>query len=92
MAALTVACKSKVTNMFVYGGLGAALWFCLLKGGINADIAGVIAAFAIPAAAAAPAGSKAPPEHVGEAGGSSITSIRPTLNELNIHLSPQTYV
>jgi Na+/H+ antiporter NhaA len=39
---------SKVTNMGVYGALGAALWFCLLKGGINADIAGVIAAFAIP--------------------------------------------
>ena len=58
MAAMAVACKSKVTNMAVYGGLGAALWFCLLKGGINADIAGVIAAFAIPAAAAAPAGSK----------------------------------
>jgi Na+/H+ antiporter NhaA len=35
----------------------ATLWFAMLKGGINADIAGVIAAVAIPASAPAPAGS-----------------------------------
>ena len=49
--------------MKVYAGLGAALWYCLLQGGINADVAGVIAALAIPAHALAPAGSNAPPEH-----------------------------
>ena len=42
--ALFVACKKKVTNMAVYGGLGIALWYALLKGGINADIAGVVEA------------------------------------------------
>ena len=40
--ALFVACKKKVTSMLVYGGLGVALWYALLKGGINADIAGVV--------------------------------------------------
>jgi len=57
--ALFVACKKKVTSMLVYGGLGVALWYALLKGGINADIAGVIAALAVPAAAPAPPGSHA---------------------------------
>ena len=57
--ALFVACKKKVTNMAVYGGLGIALWYALLKGGINADIAGVVAALAVPAAAPAPPGSHA---------------------------------
>ena len=64
-AALFVACKKQVTNMAVYAGLGAALWYCLLQGGINADIAGVIAAFAVPGHAPAPAGSDATPEHEG---------------------------
>jgi NhaA family Na+:H+ antiporter len=51
--------------MAVYAALGSTLWYCLLQGGINADVAGVIAAFAVPAHAAAPAGSKATPEHEG---------------------------
>ena len=64
-AALFVACKKEVTNMAVYAALGVALWYCLLQGGINADVAGVIAAFAVPAHAMAPAGSDATPEHEG---------------------------
>ena len=64
-AALFFACQKRVTNMTVYAGLGVALWYCLLQGGINADIAGVIAAFAVPGHAMAPAGSDAPPEHEG---------------------------
>lgn len=64
-AALFGACKKNVTNMAVYAGLGVALWYCLLRGGVNADIAGVVAAFAVPANAPAPAGSKAEPEHEG---------------------------
>lgn len=43
-----------------------ALWYCLLLGGINADVAGVVAAIAMPAVAPAPEGSDAPPEHPGE--------------------------
>ena len=42
------------------------LWYCLLRGGVNADVAGVIAACAMPAVAPAPAGSEAPPEHPGD--------------------------
>jgi len=57
--ALFVACKKKVAHTGVYAVLGCALWFALLKGGINADIAGVVAAVAIPASAPAPAGSHA---------------------------------
>jgi NhaA family Na+:H+ antiporter len=63
--ALFAACKRNVTNMGVYAGLGVTLWYCLLQGGINADVAGVIAAFAVPASAPAPKGSTAPPEHDG---------------------------
>ena len=63
--ALFVACKKNVTNMAVYGALGVALWYCLLQGGVNADVAGVITAFAVPANAPAPAGSTAEPEHAG---------------------------
>jgi len=63
--ALFAACKKGVTNMAVYAALGVALWYCLLQGGINADVAGVIAAFAVPAHASAPAGSDATPEHEG---------------------------
>ena len=64
-AALFVACKKEVSNMAVYASLGVALWYCLLQGGINADVAGVIAAFAVPAGLMAPAGSMATPEHEG---------------------------
>ena len=63
--ALFAACKKGVTNMAVYAALGVGLWYCLLQGGINADVAGVIAAFAVPANASAPAGSDATPEHEG---------------------------
>ena len=59
MGLMTVACKKNVTNLAVHAALGVALWFALLKGGINADIAGVISALCIPAGAAAPEGSHA---------------------------------
>lgn len=57
--ALFVACKRKIANVGVYGALGVALWFAMLKGGVNADIAGVVAALAVPASAPAPEGSHA---------------------------------
>ena len=59
MGVMAVACKKGITNMLVHGVMGVALWFALLKGGINADIAGVISALAIPAGASAPEGSHA---------------------------------
>ena len=40
--------------------------YCLLQGGINADVAGVLTAMAIPIDAAAPADSRAPSEHEGQ--------------------------
>ena len=63
--ALVAACKRKVTNVNFFMCLFATLWYCLLKGGINADIAGVITALCIPGAAHAPPTSMAPPEHKG---------------------------
>ena len=47
--------------MVVHGAMGVLLWFALLKGGINADIAGVISALAIPAGVSAPEGSQRTP-------------------------------
>jgi len=58
-AALVVLCKKEVKSMVVHGAMGLLLWFALLKGGINADIAGVISALAIPAGVSAPEGSHA---------------------------------
>jgi NhaA family Na+:H+ antiporter len=57
--ALFIMCKKEVKNMAVHGAMGLLLWFALLKGGINADIAGVISALAIPAGVSAPEGSHA---------------------------------
>jgi NhaA family Na+:H+ antiporter len=44
--------RQKVRDSKMYMFAGAALWYCLLRGGVNADVAGVIAGFAIPAVAA----------------------------------------
>jgi len=52
-------------RMTIFAALGVALWYCLLRGGINADVAGVLTAMAIPIDAAPPPDSKAPPEHDG---------------------------
>eukprot|EP00951_Prasinocladus_malaysianus_P025735 scaffold226452_cov38-Prasinocladus_malaysianus.AAC.1 len=60
----------------MYLGLGVALWYCLLVAGINADVAGVIAALAIPATASAPEGSKAEGLEAGD---------KPTLIDHLIH-------
>lgn len=57
------ACKMKITNIKLYMSLFVLLWYCLLQGGINADIAGVITALSIPGCAMAPLDTKAPPEH-----------------------------
>ena len=64
-AALFAVCKKGVSDMKVYAVLGVALWYCLLQGGINADVAGAVVAFAVPAHARAPSGSTATPEHEG---------------------------
>jgi NhaA family Na+:H+ antiporter len=63
--ALVAACKRKMKNVSFFMCLFATLWYCLLQGGINADIAGVITALCIPGAALAPSTSMAPPEHEG---------------------------
>lgn len=41
--------RSGVQSGLPYLGVGLVLWLCLLQGGINADIAGVLAAMAVPA-------------------------------------------
>lgn len=38
--------QSKSTLRLIFPGVG--LWYCLLRGGLNADIAGVLAAFCVP--------------------------------------------
>ena len=43
--------KGKEEQLGVYALAGVALWYCLLRGGINADIAGVATAMALPAPA-----------------------------------------
>ena len=43
--------KGKEEQLGVYALAGLALWYCLLRGGINADIAGVATAMALPAPA-----------------------------------------
>jgi len=63
---MLAACKRNVTNMKLYMSLFVLLWYFLLQGGINADIAGVITALAIPGNSLAPVNSKAPPEHEGQ--------------------------
>jgi len=49
----------KQLHLAMYGAGGVALWYCLLLGGVNADVAGVVTALAIPAASKAPHTSKA---------------------------------
>mmetsp|Transcript_17088 Transcript_17088/g.55890 ORF Transcript_17088/g.55890 Transcript_17088/m.55890 type:complete len:540 (+) Transcript_17088:8-1627(+) len=55
--------RQKVSNLAYYALTGVALWYCLLQGGINADIAGVATAMAIPASLEAPPHTKAESEH-----------------------------
>lgn len=46
-AALTWMCKKRMTDMRLYSAGGAALWWCLLRSGISADVAGVLAALCV---------------------------------------------
>jgi len=45
---LFIAGKRKVYNLFVYLAGGLIMWYCMLKSGVHATIAGVLLAFAIP--------------------------------------------
>lgn len=47
--------------MWLYAATGVALWYCLLMSGVNADIAGVVTAMAVPGAALAPKDTKSLP-------------------------------
>jgi NhaA family Na+:H+ antiporter len=46
-AALAVYGRTLASDLRAFAAGGAALWYCLLRSGINADIAGVLAAFCI---------------------------------------------
>ncbi|KAK3284342.1 hypothetical protein CYMTET_8004 [Cymbomonas tetramitiformis] len=56
-----------VQNLPVFASLGLLLWYCLLQGGINADIAGVATAMAIPSKSPVPEGSPVHEAHDGGA-------------------------
>mmetsp|Transcript_10598 Transcript_10598/g.26936 ORF Transcript_10598/g.26936 Transcript_10598/m.26936 type:complete len:501 (-) Transcript_10598:336-1838(-) len=66
----------KRVNAWMYAVGGAALWYCLLVGGVNADVAGVAAAFAVPSSQLAPANTKAQGMEAG---------LRPTLIDHFVH-------
>jgi len=50
IAALFLCNLFRVGKLSVYAVLGIALWICVLKSGVHATLAGVVAAFAIPLA------------------------------------------
>jgi NhaA family Na+:H+ antiporter len=47
-AGLVVGGRSGVRDPFFYGLLGGLLWYCFLKSGIHATLAGVVAAMTVP--------------------------------------------
>ena len=49
--------RGREADFPAYAAAGAVLWYCLLRGGINADIAGVVTAMALPAPKGAPEGT-----------------------------------
>ena len=64
VGALAQLDRMQSTNMPAYFVITGALWYCLLMGGINADIAGVAAAFCV--STRAPAPKKTGAEAVGD--------------------------
>ncbi|HEY5999821.1 MAG TPA: Na+/H+ antiporter NhaA [bacterium] len=56
LAALLAANRRRVESPLVYLAAGVTLWFAVLSSGIHATVAGVIAAFTVPAAAREPHG------------------------------------
>ncbi len=48
VAALVALNRAGVTHIAAYAAVGVVLWFCVLKSGVHATLAGVITAFAVP--------------------------------------------
>ena len=46
-ALLAVIGRKKVSDLRIFGAGGVGLWYCLLRSGVNSDIAGVLAAMCI---------------------------------------------
>jgi len=44
--------RNSVASSSAWGAAAISLWYCMLRGGVNADIAGVVVGFAIPAISA----------------------------------------
>lgn len=63
----TIPKLQKKVSVWMYAVTGVALWYSLLMAGVNADVAGVVTAMAIPATAPAPKGSRALPLEEGHA-------------------------
>ncbi len=48
--------RARVTHLTPYAIVGAILWFCVLKSGVHATLAGVVTAFAVPLFGKSPLG------------------------------------
>lgn len=55
--------QRSANSVWLFLVTGVCLWYCLLRGGVNADVAGVLTAAAFPVAAQAPEGSTATDHH-----------------------------
>ena len=56
-AALFALNRARVTHIAPYAIVGAILWFCVLKSGVHATLAGVVTAFAVPLFGKSPLGA-----------------------------------
>lgn len=56
VAALVALNRAGVTHIAAYAVVGVVLWFCVLKSGVHATLAGVITAFAVPLFGKSPMG------------------------------------
>lgn len=56
-AGLVALNRARVTQIAPYALVGAILWFCVLKSGVHATLAGVVTAFAVPLFGRTPMGA-----------------------------------
>lgn len=65
-AAVAALGRRRSTDVRLFGAGGLALWYCLLRGGVNADIAGVVAGLSVSTKAELPVEGSGRKERLGE--------------------------